>query len=274
MSSASRAHHSSSLPSNLDSPSLGHHSSSSRTMTEDDDVTQAGVGDTGDDEILAALEAMEGVISALSQPGSEFNISLHQQHLALAAKAGLEDQVLAARMMMVQSITCGDGAFRSYGGGTDDQAADVRADHLFPPSGRRRAVQTCGSLCSTPRLRQQTSRAHRISLSFSSCTTSLSRATSVRATLTPSSPQLSSILTGLAIARSLSAIPLLIRRCELVLRHWARLQEAEADEDLRDMLEDVAGLFTEHKVRDVLLDSAARASAHISHVSRTLIINT
>ena len=33
------------------------------------------------------------------------------------------------------------------------------------------------------------------------------------------------------------------------------------------MLEDVAGLFTEAKVRDVLTDSAARASAHIGQVS-------
>ena len=67
-----------------------------------------------------------------------------------------------------------------------------------------------------------------------------------------------------------AAIPLLVRRVEFVLRHWARLQEAEEDEDLKEMLEDVVGLFTETKVREVLLDSAARASAHIGQVSATL----
>lgn len=65
---------------------------------------------THDDEAaLAALEALESVMTALSSPGAEFNRELHQTHLELAASAGLEDQVTTARTMMVQSVACGDG---------------------------------------------------------------------------------------------------------------------------------------------------------------------
>ena len=38
------------------------------------------------------------------------------------------------------------------------------------------------------------------------------------------------------------------------------------------MLEDVAELFTEAKVREVLLDTAARASAHIAQVSSDALL--
>ena len=78
---------------------------------EDDENQQN--PETGDDEILAALEGMEKVINELNIPGREFSISLHQQHIALATQAGLDDQVEAARTMMVQSVTCGDGEFTS-----------------------------------------------------------------------------------------------------------------------------------------------------------------
>jgi hypothetical protein len=78
------------------------------TMEQDDPTPPTDTG-AGDDEILAALEAMESVMTALSSPGREFDQSLHRQHLELATKAGLDDQVEAARTMMVQSITCGEG---------------------------------------------------------------------------------------------------------------------------------------------------------------------
>ena len=78
-------------------------------MEDDQPPAQDTATGAGDDEILAALEAMEEVMAALSQPGREFDVSLHRRHLELATTAGLDDQVEAARLMMVQSITCGDG---------------------------------------------------------------------------------------------------------------------------------------------------------------------
>lgn len=76
-------------------------------IMEDDDPRHT--TEAGDDEVLAALEEMEKVINELNIAGREFSISLHQKHVALATQAGLDDQVEAARTMMVQSVTCGDG---------------------------------------------------------------------------------------------------------------------------------------------------------------------
>ncbi|KAL7416070.1 hypothetical protein BDY24DRAFT_439291 [Mrakia frigida] len=170
---------------------------------EDDDPRHT--TEAGDDEVLAALEEMEKVINELNIAGREFSISLHQKHVALATQAGLDDQVEAARTMMVQSVTCGDDVWIPL---LDSKTAT--AD-----------VTSSSDLADLLQLHEQ----------------------SVEGYL---------------------SIPLLTRRAEFVLRHWARLQEAEEDEDLKDMLEDVAELFTEAKVREVLLDTAARASAHIS----------
>jgi len=92
-------------------PSNRHPFPFSDTQTTMEDHENQQNTETGDDEILAALEGMEKVINELNIPGREFSISLHQQHIALATQAGLDDQVEAARMMMVQSVTCGDGGF-------------------------------------------------------------------------------------------------------------------------------------------------------------------
>lgn len=60
-------------------------------------------------EQLAALEALAPVLDELESPGAELNLGLHLQHIELATKAQLEDQVETARLMMVRSLACGDG---------------------------------------------------------------------------------------------------------------------------------------------------------------------
>lgn len=68
--------------------------------------------DTNQDLLtLEALEALPATIEALSVPGAEFNLELHQQHLKLATQAGLDEQVDQARLLMVRSLACGDGKF-------------------------------------------------------------------------------------------------------------------------------------------------------------------
>ena len=61
------------------------------------------------DAMLAALEGLEPVVIALSQPGADFNRALHEQHIALARTAGLEDQEQAARIGLVEKLACGEG---------------------------------------------------------------------------------------------------------------------------------------------------------------------
>jgi hypothetical protein len=65
--------------------------------------------DDSSDAMLAALEGLEPVVIALSQPGADFNRALHEQHIALARTAGLEDQEQAARIGLVEKLACGEG---------------------------------------------------------------------------------------------------------------------------------------------------------------------
>lgn len=70
-------------------------------------------------------------------------------------------------------------------------------------------------------------------------------------------------------APCLAAIPLLLARAQFVVSQWQRLhsEEADADEDFREMMEDVDAIFTESKVREILVDSATRAGADLTLVS-------
>jgi hypothetical protein len=53
-----------------------------------------------------ALEALSNVISALSE--APFDLSLHAQHIQLAAATGMDDQVRAARETLTTYYACGD----------------------------------------------------------------------------------------------------------------------------------------------------------------------
>src|SRR6266851_7057373 len=53
-----------------------------------------------------ALEALSNVISALSE--APFDLSLHTQHIQLAAATGMDDQVRAARETLTTYYACGD----------------------------------------------------------------------------------------------------------------------------------------------------------------------
>ncbi|CDZ97156.1 RNA-binding protein SART3 (RRM superfamily) [Phaffia rhodozyma] len=61
-----------------------------------------------DNLILNALESLPGIIERLAVPGAEFNIDLHRQHIEAATLAELDDQLDQARLLMVQSVACGD----------------------------------------------------------------------------------------------------------------------------------------------------------------------
>jgi squamous cell carcinoma antigen recognized by T-cells 3 len=52
------------------------------------------------------LEALSNVISALSE--TPFDLSLHVQHIRLAAATGMDDQVHAARETFTTYYACGD----------------------------------------------------------------------------------------------------------------------------------------------------------------------
>jgi hypothetical protein len=53
-----------------------------------------------------ALEALSNVISALSE--TPFDLSLHAQHIQLAAAAGMDDQAHAARETLTTYYACAD----------------------------------------------------------------------------------------------------------------------------------------------------------------------
>jgi len=53
-----------------------------------------------------ALEALSNVISTLSE--TPFDLSLHAQHIQLAASTGIDDQVRAARETLTVYYACGD----------------------------------------------------------------------------------------------------------------------------------------------------------------------
>jgi hypothetical protein len=53
-----------------------------------------------------ALEALSNVISALSE--KPFDLSLHAQHIQLAAEAGMDDQAHAARETLTTYYACSD----------------------------------------------------------------------------------------------------------------------------------------------------------------------
>jgi hypothetical protein len=53
-----------------------------------------------------ALEALSNVISALSE--TPFDLSLHAQHIQLAAATGMDDQVRAARETLTSYYACSD----------------------------------------------------------------------------------------------------------------------------------------------------------------------
>lgn len=58
-----------------------------------------------------ALEALSKVISALSE--NPFDLSLHAQHIQLAAAAGMDDQVHEARETLTTYYACGDDVWLS-----------------------------------------------------------------------------------------------------------------------------------------------------------------
>lgn len=60
---------------------------------------------------LEALEALPVIIESLALPGGEFNRSLHEQHIELSRLAGMEDQEEVAKLGLVKSLACGEGAF-------------------------------------------------------------------------------------------------------------------------------------------------------------------
>lgn len=53
-----------------------------------------------------ALEALSNVISVLSE--TPFDLSLHAQHIQLAASAGMDDQVHVARETLTTYYACAD----------------------------------------------------------------------------------------------------------------------------------------------------------------------
>src|SRR5579863_652759 len=53
-----------------------------------------------------ALEALSIIISSLTE--TPFNLSLHAQHIQLAAATGMDDQVHAARETLTTYYACGD----------------------------------------------------------------------------------------------------------------------------------------------------------------------
>jgi hypothetical protein len=62
----------------------------------------------GEDTSLAALESLSTLLTAISE--SPFNEALHFQHVALAQSAGLQDELAAAREMLVSCLAATDGA--------------------------------------------------------------------------------------------------------------------------------------------------------------------
>jgi squamous cell carcinoma antigen recognized by T-cells 3 len=57
------------------------------------------------------LEALSNVISALAE--TPFDLSLHVQHIQLAAATGMDDQVHAARETFTTYYACGDDVWLS-----------------------------------------------------------------------------------------------------------------------------------------------------------------
>jgi squamous cell carcinoma antigen recognized by T-cells 3 len=53
-----------------------------------------------------ALEALSNVVSTLTE--TPFDLSLHAQHIQLAAASGMDDQVHAARETLTAYYACGD----------------------------------------------------------------------------------------------------------------------------------------------------------------------
>lgn len=62
---------------------------------------------TEDQAMLDALEELTSAIEAVS--ASPMNASLHEHHIQVSQNANMDDQVLVARGMMVQSLACTDG---------------------------------------------------------------------------------------------------------------------------------------------------------------------
>jgi hypothetical protein len=82
----------------------------------EDSPNPSPASDDGGADQLEALEALAGIMDAMSAPGRELNRSLHEQHVELARRAGMKDQLAVAKGMMVGNLACADGKSASMEG--------------------------------------------------------------------------------------------------------------------------------------------------------------